>query len=65
MFVQDIFLYLIVTRHKLTVQASVPPYPLVPGKGHTRLRERGWWGPNSNARIYTVVLYVNIVLCDD
>ncbi len=43
-----------------TVQgsANVPPLPLwFRGVGYTRLRERGWGGPNSDAGTYTVVLY--------
>jgi hypothetical protein len=38
--------------------ASVPPSPR--GRGHTRLRVRGWESPNSDEGTYTViyVLYV-------
>jgi hypothetical protein len=37
-------------------QASVPS-PLVPGEGHTRLRERGWGeDPNSDEGTDTVAL---------
>ncbi len=45
------------------------PIPLPPGEsdplpfgsgggGHTRLRERGWWSPNSDEGTYIVVLYL-------
>ncbi len=36
-----------------------PPQPLVPGKGHTRLRKRGWWVPIPTRGLY-VVLYENM-----
>jgi hypothetical protein len=42
-------------------QASVPPpHPLVPGKGHTSWRERGYGRVpcNSDEGTYTVVLYI-------
>ncbi len=41
-------------------QASVPP--VVPGGGHTRLRERGRLGPNSDEGTYTVVLNIYIYM---
>ncbi len=34
------------------------PHPLVRGGGHTCLLERGWWSPNSDEGIYTVVIYI-------
>jgi hypothetical protein len=78
MFVQDGFLYLIVNKHKLTVSIPrVPQYlsppppnpspqasvsPPEPKEGHTRLRVRGWGGPNlddlaSMARVYFRMKY--------
>ncbi len=37
-------------------QASVAPPPLIPGGGHTRLREREWGGANSDEGTNTLVL---------
>jgi hypothetical protein len=42
--------------HPLTAGVCAPPPPLVPGEGHTRLREEGVGGPNSDEGTDTVVL---------
>ncbi len=45
--------------------ASVSPPPLVPGEGHTRLRERGWESPNYDEGTYTVVLFIYMYFLGD
>jgi hypothetical protein len=45
------------SSHPLTAGECAPPPLLVPGEGHTRLREeRGVGGPNSDEGTDTVVL---------